>query len=74
MRLLARLEQWLRENRVFERKRTPTDRRASRIFLYLGGLNCWKAGEAVGVSQEAITEWFEKGRALFKRLRPRHRK
>jgi transposase-like protein len=74
MRLLARLEEWLREERIFERERTPNDRRALGIFLYVGGLSCWRAGEAVGVSQEAVTEWFEKARAFFKALRPRRRK
>lgn len=74
MRLLARLEEWLREERVFERERTPNDRRALGIFLYFGGLSCWKAGEAVGVSQEAITEWFEKARGFFQVLTPRRRR
>ena len=74
MRLLARLEQWLREEGVFERERTPNDRRALGIFLYFGGLSCWKSGEAVGVSQEAIRDWFEKGRGFFEGLEPRLRK
>lgn len=74
MRLLARIEQWLREKKVFERERTPNDRRALGIFLYFGGLSCWKAGEAVGVSHEAIREWFGKGRAFFQDLRPRRRR
>lgn len=73
MRLLARLEEWLRKKGIFEREPTPNDRRALGIFLYFGGLSFRKAGEAVGFSQEAITEWFEKSRAFFRRLRPRRR-
>lgn len=74
MRLLARIEEWLREKKVFERERTSTKKRALGILLYFGGLSCWKTGDALGVSQEAVRDWFEKGRAFFHTLPTRVRK
>lgn len=72
--LPQRIEEWLRKENVFERERTPNGTRALGITLYHGGMSCWKAGEALGVSHQAVLDWFGAAAGFFHALKPARRK
>ncbi len=44
------------------------------IALYQGGLSYEKSGEAVGVSRQAVKDWFDRAAAYFRSLRRWRRK
>lgn len=68
------IAKWLRKRRIFQRERTPTKKRALAIALYEGGLSYEKAGQAVGVSRQAVKDWFAKAASYFRSLQRRRRK
>ena len=74
MPFVERIAAWLRDKRIFRRERTPTDKRALGIALYAGGLSYEKSGEAVGVSRQAVKDWFDRAAEYFRRLRRRRRR
>ncbi len=74
MLIVERIAAWLRDRRIFRRERTPTDKRALGIALYEGGLSYEKAGQAVGVSTQAVKDWFGRAAAYFRGLRRRRRR
>jgi len=72
--LLKQVVEWLESKRIFCRKRKKNEKRALGMVLYRAGLSYRKAGEIVGVSHEAIREWYQKGRFLFEQVPARERK
>lgn len=74
MLFVERIAAWLRDGRIFGRERTPTEKRALGIALYEGGLSYEKAGQAVGVSRQAVKDWFGRAAEYFRGLRRRRRR
>ena len=72
--MVERIATWLREKRIFRRERTPTEDRALGIALYEGGLSYEKAGQVVGVSRQAVKDWFARAGKYFRSLRRKRRK
>jgi transposase-like protein len=72
--LLKQIVEWLEKKKIFRRKRKKNEKRALGMLLYKAGLSYRKAGEIVGVSHEAIREWYQKGRSLFAQTPVRKRK
>lgn len=65
--MLDQVIQRARVQNVFSREDTPTEERVEAAFLYLLGLSYREVGEYLGVSQQAVNEWFT---ALFDLFEP----
>ena len=65
MDLLKQIVKWLEDRKIFSRKRKSNEMRALGMLLYHAGLSYEKAGMFVGVSYEAVREWYQKGKELF---------
>jgi putative transposase len=74
MLFIQRIAQWLREKRIFRRERTPTPVRALGIALYEGGMGYMKAGQAVGVSHQAVRDWYGRAARYFRSVGRRRRR
>jgi transposase-like protein len=63
--MLKQIVKWLEDRKIFLRDRTPNVVRALGMLLYYAGLSYEKAGKLLGVSYEAVREWYQKGKVLF---------
>ena len=63
--LVDRLVEWIEYGKIFCRERTTNYIRAMGMLLYHSGLSYEKASEFLGVSHEAVREWYQKGKVLF---------
>lgn len=68
MFLIERISLWLREKRILQRESTPTERKALSVALNEGCMSCEKAGQAVGVSRQAVKDWFASAAWYFRCL------
>jgi transposase-like protein len=72
--VLEHIVEILESRKIFLRERKSNEDRALVMVLYKAGLSYEKAGEIVGVSHEAIREWYQKGKELFECAPPKERK
>ena len=63
--MLDHLVKRAREQRVFSREDTPTERRVEAAFLYHLGLSYRQVGEWFGHSHQAVHEWYTALADLF---------
>ncbi|MBU4186131.1 MAG: DDE-type integrase/transposase/recombinase [Proteobacteria bacterium] len=63
--MLDRIVNWIGSRKIFLRKRKSNEIRALGMLLYRAGLSYQKAGDILNVSNEAVREWYCKGRELF---------
>ncbi len=63
--MLDQLVKRAREQRVFSREDTPTERRVEAAFLYHLGLSYRQIGEWFGHSHQAVHEWYTALADLF---------
>ena len=72
--MLGHIVEILEKRKIFLRYRKSNKDRALGMLLYRYGLSYTKAGEIVGVSHEAIREWYQKGKELFEFTPSKERK
>jgi len=63
--MLDRMVEKAREEEVFSREDTPTERRVLAAFLYHAGLSYRKIEPFIDRSYEAIRQWFHRLKHLF---------
>jgi transposase-like protein len=66
MNLVKRIVKWLQDRKISSRERKSNEQRAQGVLLYNAGLSYEKAGMFVNASHEAVQEWYQKGKELFK--------
>ncbi len=66
MNLVKQVVKWLQDRKIFSRERKSNEQRAQGMLLYNAGLSYEKAGKFVNASHEAVREWYQKGKELFK--------
>lgn len=54
-----------REEEIFSREDTPTDKRVEAVFLYHAGLSYRRVERVVGRSHEAVRQWYHRLAHLF---------
>jgi len=72
--VIERLVKWLEDRKIFHRERKSNVVRALGMILYHFGLSYEKTGEILGVSHEAIREWYQKGKEFFEQTTKRKRR
>lgn len=72
--MLQQIVKWLVDNKIFARERTPNEVRAKGILLYRGGLSLERTGGFLGVSHEAVREWYQKASGMLFDARKKRRK
>jgi len=63
--MLDRIIEKARQQEIFSREDTPTERRVLGAFLYYAGLSLRKIEPVVGCCYEAIRDWFHRCKHLF---------
>jgi transposase-like protein len=66
MNIVKQVVKWLQDRKIFSRERKSNEQRAQGMLLYNAGLSYEKAGMFVNASHEAVREWYQKGKELFK--------
>jgi len=63
--MLGRMVEKARQEKVFSREDTPTERRVEVVFLYHAGLSLRRVERIVGRSHEAVRQWYHRLAHLF---------
>jgi hypothetical protein len=63
--MLNRIIEKARQQEIFSREDTPTERRVLGSFLYHAGLSLREIESVVGCCYEAIRDWFHRCKHLF---------
>ena len=63
--MLGRVVEQAREQEIFSREDTPTEKRVEAAFLYHAGLSYRRVEKVIGRSYEAVRQWYHRLAHLF---------